>query len=197
MDSAPRFRKIKKTLKSQNTPSQSKQINKHQAKSTLLQIAHELYLKRRLKALLVDIFMIYTPIIYLAYVIVGGAQEFRSNQPIIFACFLAYACISAIFIAKSGQTPGLRYVELRIVRADRARSVDSADTSANPESKTFTIGFWQALLREFAWAFSCAIMVGFIAPFVGSHHRKSHQCLHDLWLRTRIIEAPTAPKKPE
>ena len=125
MDSAPRFRKIKKSLKSQNTPSQSKQINKRQAKSTLLQIAHELYLKRRLKALLVDIFMIYTPIVYLAYVIVGGAQEFRSNQPIIFACFLAYACISAIFIAKSGQTPGLRYVELRIVRADRAESVDS------------------------------------------------------------------------
>lgn len=220
MDTAPRFRKIKKSLKSQHSSSQSSQTNKHH-NSTLPQIACELYLGRRLKALLVDVFMIYTPIVYLAYIIIGGAQEFRESQPVIFLCFLAYACISAAFIAKTGQTPGLRYVELRLVRADYAEStcpansaarpesnktdlskeqaknftLDSRAQSANPESKTSTIGFWRALLREFAWAFSCAIMIGFIAPFIGNTHRKSHQCLHDVWCGTRIIEAPATLKK--
>lgn len=174
----PRFRTIKKQHKSANTPN----VRTH----TLSAIAREIFLVRRLKALLVDMFMIYTPILYCAYWILGGAQDFRDSQLAIFVCFVSYASICALFIAKSGQTPGLRYVCLQLV-----------DTSYTPESTQSPhrqVGFMRAFVRVFVWAFTCAIVVGFVAPFIS----QSRQCLHDRWLKTKLIDRdtpmPNAPK---
>lgn len=226
---APRFRKVKKSLKSPNSPAlqnlhhknksqknlhHNNRTGQHRGKGDSASIAQtwrELFLSRRLKALLVDIFMIYTPIVYIAYIMLGSAQDFRQNQPVIFICFLLYACICAIFIAKSGQTPGLRYAQLRLVRTPKSHNLkstpresntpesnaldsgaesikSSAKSSAHTERADMRVGFWRAFVRVFVWAFSCAVVVGFVAPFA----LRSRQCLHDLWLGTRIIEASSA-----
>lgn len=168
VSSKPRFRTIKKLYK------QSQALNPKQRPSTYNTIAREIFVARRLKALLVDIFMIYTPILYCTYWILGGAQEFRQSQLAIALCFGAYAGICALFIAKSGQTPGLRYVRLKLV-----------DQSFLPKSTTNPqVGFWRAFVRMFVWAFSYAIAIGFIVPFIS----KSHQCLHDSLMHTKIID---------
>ena len=167
MSNKTRFRTIKKLHKQPQAPSPKRP-------STYNTIAREIFVVRRLKALLVDIFMIYTPILYCTYWILGGAQEFRQSQLAIALCFGAYAGICALFIAKSGQTPGLRYVRLKLV--DKSSSLES---SANAQ-----VGFWRAFARVFIWAFSCAIIIGFIVPFIS----KSHQCLHDSLMRTKIID---------
>ncbi|WP_304207610.1 RDD family protein [Helicobacter canis] len=167
VSSKPRFRTIKKLHKQPQAPSPKRP-------STYSAIAREIFVVRRLKALLVDIFMIYTPILYCTYWILGSAQEFRQSQLAIALCFGAYAGICALFIAKSGQTPGLRYVRLKLV--DKRFSLES---SANAQ-----VGFWRAFVRIFVWAFSYAIVIGLIVPFIS----KSHQCLHDGLMHTKVID---------
>ncbi|EQD90034.1 hypothetical protein HPSA50_0430 [Helicobacter pylori SouthAfrica50] len=48
-----------------------------------------LYLSLRLKAFITDVFMIYTPMLYImSYMILGSAKDFRENQSAIFCvCF--------------------------------------------------------------------------------------------------------------
>ncbi len=93
------------------------------------------FITRRIKAFITDLFMIYTPILYIAtYVVLGGAQNFRENQAAIFVCIMIYAVVCAVFIAVSGQTPGLRFVGLKLVKNSQNVESKSAE-SKNIESK--------------------------------------------------------------
>ncbi len=79
-----------------------------------------LYLSLRLKAFITDIFMIYTPMLYImTYAILGSAKDFRENQSAIFLCLLFYALTHSFFIAFKSQSPGMRYAQFKLVKNNR------------------------------------------------------------------------------
>lgn len=91
-----------------------KELNNSKIKSPKSDLAS---LGARLKAFLTDTFLITTPILYIViYLIMGSGEEFAQNRSfgwgIIFA---VHASIILIFWLKSGQTPGLRAYEIKLV----------------------------------------------------------------------------------
>lgn len=123
----------------------------------------------RLKAFITDMFMIYTPILYiLAYVVMGGKDAFQESQIAPLVGVILYALIYAIFLARSGQTPGKKAYEIKVV-----------------DSTTFEkISFFRALLRFIAFLVSATIIFGLLTPFF----RKDKKALHDLMSKTAVID---------
>lgn len=122
---------------------------------------------QRIKAFVVDMFMIYTPILYVVgYLVVGNAKIFTQSQGWIFLCTLMYGIISSLFFCFKGQTPGYRYLNLKL--------------SKNNEK---SISFLLALLRFFIWLCSMALVIGLFFPFV--HHKRLP--LHDVLFHTKVI----------
>jgi len=122
----------------------------------------------RLKAFIIDIFMIYTPILYIiAYVIMGGKDAFQASQTAPLAGVLLYALIYATFLSRSGQTPGKKAYGIKVVDAG-----------------TFErIPFFKALLRFVTFLFSATIIYGILTPLF----RKDKKALHDLISQTAVI----------
>lgn len=167
MNPKSRWRKIK----NQKQPLQES-VKTHP--SGITQTLSDMYAFARIKAFITDMFMIYTPILYIVtYVVLGSAEKFRHDQKSIFACLLLYGIISAIFIAISSQTPGFRYMQLAIVKNNGKK-----------------IGFFRALLRFFIWIFGVAILVGILTPFF----RKDKKCLHDILCGTTVVKKPSTIK---
>ncbi len=192
-----RWRTTKKYLHTNKTTQTQKSFSMNPRR-----IAQEVFLIRRLKAFLTDIFMIYMPILYLVtYLILGGAQAFRDNQLAIFLCFVVYALICSIFIAISGSTPGLKYVGLKLVRASSLHKLSmtfpkdlaefnkldhTIQYNRHTESIQYErVGFFRAFVRVFLWAFWCALLIGMISPFFV----KSHRFLHDIMSGTMLVES--------
>ncbi len=124
----------------------------------------------RFKAFVTDIFMIYTPLLYImTYVVLGSAQSFRENQSAIFLCIFLYGFISSAFFAAKSQTPGYRYMGLILQTKD----------DKNP---TLLL----ALLRFFIWLLSMSLLIGLFFPFF--HPQKI--ALHDLICRTKVLKSP-------
>jgi len=142
-----RFRDIKKQQKQQKT------------KPTIT-VKYATY-PDRIKALITDMFMIYAPILYLiAYVVMGGKDEFQSSQLAPLLGVTLYGVIYALLIAKFGQTPGKKAYNLRVV-----------------DDKNYeNIGFFKALCRFIAFLFSATILFGLLTPF----YRKDKKGLHDI-----------------
>ncbi|MDY0051865.1 MAG: RDD family protein [Aliarcobacter sp.] len=71
----------------------------------------------RLKAFLLDTFLITTPILYVViYLIMGSGEEFAQNRSLGWGIiFAVHAIIILIFWLKNGQTPGLRAYEIKLV----------------------------------------------------------------------------------
>ncbi|WP_281769357.1 RDD family protein [Helicobacter ailurogastricus] len=116
----------------------------------------------RIKAFITDVFMLYTPLLYfVTYVILGSAQAFRENQMAVFACVAGFGVLSSLFLCVSGQTPGLRYVGLKLVCAKTNNKV----------------GFWRALLRFFVWLFVASTLVGLLLPLFSPKNRLLHDAL--------------------
>ncbi|PAF47159.1 RDD family protein [Helicobacter sp. 12S02634-8] len=136
-------------------------------RASLLEILGKIYAFGRFKAFITDLFMIYTPILYIvAYVILGSAEAFLHTQIGIFICVCLYGLISAVFIAVSGQTPGLRYMDLAIIRTQGGK-----------------VGFLRALVRFFIWIIGTALLIGLFTPFM----RQDRKCLHDFLCDTIIV----------
>ena len=71
----------------------------------------------RLKAFLLDTFLITTPILYIViYLIMGSGEDFAQNRSLGWGIiFAVHASIILIFWLKNGQTPGLRAYEIKLV----------------------------------------------------------------------------------
>ncbi|WP_233709899.1 MULTISPECIES: RDD family protein [unclassified Helicobacter] len=120
----------------------------------------------RLKAFIIDIFMIYVPILYfVTYFILGSAEAFRNNPYAIFLCSLLYGLVSSFLFYLKEQTPGFRYASIKLVNLD-----------GKP------IGFLKALVRFFVWLISMALVIGFFFPFFS----KTKECLHDYICKTTV-----------
>jgi len=122
----------------------------------------------RFKAWVIDMFMIYVPLLYITtYIILDGKEAFQSNPWAIFANTALFGIILALFWSIKGQSPGLRAYELRLI---------DTSTKAHPT-------FVRALWRYGAYLISGVSIFGLLlAPF-----RKDRKNLHDLLSRTLVI----------
>lgn len=145
----------------------------------MLQEPPRLYFYIRLKAFIIDIFMIYTPILYISYFILGAdSSDFRTSQPIIFACNLIYALVYAYLLERCGQTPGLRAYELKLVR-DRPMK-DGVKDPSDGANVSFLIGFARFYLSMISFAL--------IVPAIIAIYRRDKKPLYDVLLKTRMIK---------
>ncbi|MBE0495587.1 MAG: RDD family protein [Campylobacterales bacterium] len=115
----------------------------------------------RVKAFIVDVFMIYLPLLYLTtYGILGGKDAFQSNQLAIFLLTLLFGVILSLFWMRTGQSPGYRVYGMRLVHARTGKS------------PSFLLGMW----RYLAFLLAGTSMIGLmLSPF-----RKDGKNLHDL-----------------
>ncbi|SFV74576.1 FIG00712405: hypothetical protein [hydrothermal vent metagenome] len=124
----------------------------------------------RIKAFITDMFMIYVPILYIiTYVFLDGKDDFQSSQLAPFIAVSLYGIIYALFVSKTGQTPGKKAYEIKVV-----------------DIKTHqTISFFRALLRFIVFLFSATILLGLLVQFF----RKDNRSLHDLVTNTVVVSA--------
>ncbi|MEA1982467.1 MAG: RDD family protein [Campylobacterota bacterium] len=123
----------------------------------------------KIKAFITDMFMIYAPILYIiAYVVMGGKDEFQSSQMAPFIGVTIYGLIYAVLISKFGQTPGKKAYTMKVVD----------DTTHE------NISFFRALFRFLAFLFSATILLGLFTGF----YRKDKKSLHDIICNTIEIE---------
>lgn len=124
-------------------------------------------LSLRLKAFIIDIFMIYMPILYITtYLILGGKEEFQNSQWAVFGCVLLYGVIDSLFCSIASQTPGMKAQDLILQNHNHSKP-----------------SFLLAFVRFFLWLFSLGFVFGFIFPFL----RKDKQTFHDFICKTIIL----------
>ena len=122
----------------------------------------------RFKAFITDIFMIYTPILYIAtYAILGSKEAFRENQFAIFICFSLYCFILSILFSLKSQTLGYMYFNL-FLKSDSGEK----------------IGFFLSLFRLILFCFSMSLIFGLIFPFF----RKDGKAFHDYICKTKVVK---------
>ena len=152
--SKKRFRDIKKKKQSKETENKK--------------VIYARYVDR-IKAFITDMFMINMPILYITtYVILNGKDDFQSSGWAQFLALLAYAVIYALFLSKTGQTPGKKAYQIKVVKADTKELLTPV----------------QAFLRFFAFSFSAMTIIGVLLPF----YNKEKKALHDMLLNTIEIE---------
>ncbi|MCF6339494.1 MAG: RDD family protein [Sulfurimonas sp.] len=122
----------------------------------------------RVKAFIIDLFMIYTPILYfVAYVVMSGKDDFQTSELAPLIAVTLYGLIYATLISKFGQTIGKRAYDIRVV-----------------DDKTGEyINFFRAVLRFFAFLFTATTLLGLFLPFF----RKDKKALHDLICGTFVV----------
>ncbi len=128
----------------------------------------------RLKAFLVDSFMITMPIFYVViYLVMGSREGFRDHMGQGWLIILAlHATATIAFWAFKAQTPGMKAYELFLL---------DPTTHERP-------GFVKLLLRYLMMQTAILSMFGLLIPFV----LKSRAALHDLVSGTCIVWRPDA-----
>lgn len=122
----------------------------------------------KLKAGIVDMFMIMMPIQYFTtYILVGSASEYRQSQNFIFLATFLYFLIILLFLFFKGQTLGYRYLGLHLRNKNGKRA-----------------SFLQILLRLVLFVLSFSLIFGMIFPFF----RKDRQYIHDLFSNTLVLK---------
>ena len=123
----------------------------------------------RVKAFITDMFMIYIPTLYaITYVALNGKEDFQASWVAQLSGVLVYALIYSIFLSKSGQTPGKRAYDIKVVDAKTGEG----------------ISFFRALLRFFSFLVSATLLFGILLPFF----RKDRKSLHDLMSTTLVVK---------
>ena len=143
-----RFRELKKA---------KKQHKKNASKAVVM------YAKvpDRIKAFIVDMFMIYTPIIYIVvYLVMGSKNAFMDSQIAPLVVTLLYGIIDAAFISISGQTPGKKAYLIEVV-----------------DQKSHTkISFLRALCRFFFFLVAAApFLLGLLTVFTNKKRQAFHE----------------------
>lgn len=121
----------------------------------------------RCKAFLIDIFLLYVPIIYICYFVLGSKEAFKGNQLVIFACWALFGLIQGVFLAAKAQSPGLKAYDLFLI-------------DKNTGGK---LGFLRIMLRYIVFLAGCALLIGLFISFV----RKDKLALHDIISQSVIV----------
>ena len=122
----------------------------------------------RFKAFITDMFMIMMPIMYLTtYLIMDGADSFKTNDSAHWITMAVYGFITIIFWIKTGQTPGFKAYDLRLID----------DNTKKP------ISFGLAIARYMMFLISAVTIIGALLPFF----RKDKKTLQDLLMQTSVV----------
>jgi uncharacterized RDD family membrane protein YckC len=137
-----------------------KQKRAVKAAQTIIKFSYPRYTDK-IKGFITDLFMIYTPILYIiTYVILNGKEAFQSSAIAQFSGVILYGIIYSIFLARAGQTPGKKAYNMKVV-----------DVKTNE-----TLSFFWAFIRFVAFLFSATTLLGLLLPF----YRKDKRAFHDL-----------------
>ena len=160
----PRFRDLKKGKTLPTTA-----VKKPSKKKSLKTVAGTFPDKRtRSKAFITDSFMLLMPIMYIVfYLVMGGREGFAANMLLGWIYILVpLIFVQIVFIAKSGQTPGMRAYNIRVVDNDTLTTAD----------------FGQIVVRQILAPLS-RLLFGWVFLFLRPDHRQPHE-----WLsRTALI----------
>lgn len=127
----------------------------------------------RVKAFIIDIFIIYMPILYATtYLILGNKEAFLQNQVAILACNALYGLICASFFAIKAQTPGYKAQEIYLISLKTGRK----------------LGFLNACFRYLAFILAGVSVVGLVLCFF----RKDRLNLHDIISASAPVAKKTA-----
>jgi uncharacterized RDD family membrane protein YckC len=134
--------------------------------------------RTRAKAFVTDSFMLLMPIMYIVfYLVMGGREGFAANKLLGWIDILVpLMFVQIAFLAKSGQTPGMRAYNIRLV--DHA-------THAAPR-------FGQIVVRQILAPFS-RLALGWVLMFLRADHRMPHELLSGTAL---IMTDDPARKRP-
>ncbi|MCH5336513.1 MAG: RDD family protein [Campylobacter sp.] len=121
----------------------------------------------RFRALLVDIFLIYVPILYLFYFMLGSKEAFLNNSFAPSFCTFLFGFIQALFLAKKAQSPGFRAYDLYLI-------------DVNTGGK---LSFLKIILRYIIFIVSFGVLIGFFVSFL----RKDTLSLHDVLTQSCIV----------
>ena len=115
----------------------------------------------RIKAFIVDLFIIAIPLFYgVTYLILGSKEALWRNQAAIALIWLSYGAICAAFYTRSAQTPGYKLAGLYLIDVRSGRKAS----------------FFRALAR-----FACFVLSGFsVIGLLICFFRKDRLNLHDL-----------------
>ncbi len=123
----------------------------------------------RIKAFITDMFMIYMPTLYaITYIALNGKEDFQGSWVAQLSGVIIYALIYSIFLSRSGQTPGKRAYDVKVVNAKTGEG----------------ISFFRALLRFFSFLVSATLLFGVLMPLF----RKDGKSLHDLMSGTLVVK---------
>ncbi|AJC85405.1 RDD family protein [Campylobacter peloridis] len=121
----------------------------------------------RFKAFLIDIFLLYVPILYLFYFTLGSKEAFLNNQFIIFLCPLFFGLLQTLFLAKKAQSPGLKAYDLYLIDIKNGQKLN----------------FIRIFLRYIIFIISFGLLIGFLVSFI----RKDTLTLHDILSQSAIV----------
>jgi len=131
-----------------------------------LQCAH---LPNRIKAFVVDLFLIMMPIMYITtYFIMEGKDDFQGSETARWVTSLLYGVIIIAFWVKNGQTPGFKAYDLKVV----------------DETTKETLSIFKAVVRYLLFIVSAVSIVGLLFPFF----RKDRKTLHDLLSKSCAVD---------
>lgn len=121
----------------------------------------------RFRAMLIDIFLIYVPILYLFYFILGSKEAFLGNHLVTNLCTLLFGFIQALFLAKSAQSPGLKAYDLYLIDIKSGKKPS----------------FFRIILRYIIFIISFGLLIGLVISFL----RKDTLNLHDILSQSCIV----------
>ncbi len=113
--------------------------------------------------------MIYIPILYIiTYGVMGGKDEFQASQFGPMVGVILYGLIDALFIYKTGQTPGKKAYDIQVVDLVTRQK----------------LSFLKALWRFIVFILCSATVFALLVPFF----RKDRRALHDLLTHTILVK---------
>ncbi|ADG94703.1 RDD domain containing protein [Arcobacter nitrofigilis DSM 7299] len=123
----------------------------------------------RIKAFIVDMFMIMMPLAYATtYVFMNGKDDFQGSQEARWGLSIIYGLIIIVFWIAKGQTPGLKAYSLKLI----------------DEKTREKISFPKAILRYLSFIFAATTIVLTFLPFF----RKDKKTFQDLVTNTLVIK---------
>jgi uncharacterized RDD family membrane protein YckC len=122
----------------------------------------------RVKAFLIDMFLIMMPIMYITtYIVMDGKDDFQSSEMARWVTSFAYGAIIVGFWKIKGQTPGLKAYDLILV-----------------DKKTKEkLSFGKAILRYLVFIITAMSIIGWFVPFM----RKDKDTLQDIVASSTIV----------
>ena len=121
----------------------------------------------RAKAFLIDIFLLYVPVLYVCYFVLGSKEAFLGNQAVIFACSAFFGVVQALFLSTKAQSPGLKAYDLYLIDIKKGRK----------------LSFLRVILRYIVFLIGASLLFGLLTSFL----RKDGLALHDLLSQSCIV----------